>query len=288
MNKHFVFQLIIMIMIFGITSCQTNDAAIPSEVVPPENGDPAPPDDTAPVDIDELWERGPHSDTYVVDEAGNNNTCARCHSPVNWLPSMDDIPASCQTCKFEVSEPPPYIAQEEWADVGCVVCHKVDRNNEVLPGFAWLEIAQIGEYEELSTTTQLCQKCHIPVVEQPGHHGIEIEGVHSEFVCTDCHEPHYTSASCGTTDCHHDVSMVDAQVPGHDENHQAVSCIACHDAGDNKIGFSEDKGVWTTLILESNGESLVDHTSHNIQLSVECERCHFPGNPWDLPQVEQP
>ncbi|MFU8773384.1 MAG: hypothetical protein ACNA8H_13320, partial [Anaerolineales bacterium] len=227
-------------------------------------------------------------DSYVVDEAGNNSTCARCHAPVNWLPSMDDIPASCQTCKFEVSEPPPYISQEEWVDVGCVVCHKVDRNDEVLPGFAWLEIAQIGEYEELDTTTQLCQKCHIAEVDLPGHHGVEMEGVHTDFVCTDCHNPHDTTASCGAVDCHHDVSMVDSPIPGHDENHLTVHCVACHDADGMRVDFSEDIGLWITYISGSAEEAIKEYTSHNIQLPVQCERCHHPDNPWDLPTVDQP
>jgi hypothetical protein len=288
MRKIIVFNLILLILAFVVTSCQTSEPTSPTEVIPPDNGEPTDPIEPDPVDIDELWRLGPHSDTFVVDADGSNSTCARCHAPVNWLPSMDDIPASCQTCKFEVSEPPPFIPEEEWVQIGCVVCHKVDKNDEVLPGFAWLEIAQIGEYAELSTTTQLCQKCHIEEVDLTGHHGVEIEGVHHEFVCTACHNPHDTSASCGATDCHHDVTMSDSQIDGHDEDHLRVSCVACHDAGGMLVDFSEDLGVWTTLMPGSDGETLIEYTSHNIQLSVQCERCHYVDNPWDLSQVEQP
>ena len=290
MRKLIAFTLILLITTFGIASCQSSDptAPISANTVPPDKGEPIDPIETEPADINELWQSGPHSDTFVLDEAGHNSTCARCHSPVNWLPSMDDIPAGCLTCKFEVSEPPLLIPQEEWVDIGCIVCHKVDRNDEVLTGFAWLEIAQIGEYAELSTTTELCQKCHLAVVEIPGHHGVEIEGVHNEFVCTDCHNPHDATASCGATECHHGITMSGSEIPGHEEQHLAVSCVACHDAGGLTVGLSEDLGVWTTFIPESNGESLIEYTSHNIQLSVQCERCHYTGNPWDLPQVDQP
>ena len=80
-----------------------------------------------PAAIEAAWLSSPHADAFVLDVEGNNNTCARCHAPVNWLPSMDDLPESCFTCKFELEDPPPYIAESDWVDIPCYVCHEKDK-----------------------------------------------------------------------------------------------------------------------------------------------------------------
>ncbi len=53
------------------------------------------------------WVAGPHSDTYVVSTEGTNDKCNQCHDPINYIPSMEDMPASCTVCKFKVDPPPP-------------------------------------------------------------------------------------------------------------------------------------------------------------------------------------
>ncbi len=55
-------------------------------------------------EITALWQDGAHAVTFVLDADDENSMCARCHAPVNWLPSMDDIPESCLACKFELSQ----------------------------------------------------------------------------------------------------------------------------------------------------------------------------------------
>ena len=45
-------------------------------------------DTSDPQVIQASWEGSSHADTFVLDEEGNNNTCARCHAPIVWLPSM--------------------------------------------------------------------------------------------------------------------------------------------------------------------------------------------------------
>ena len=185
------------------------------------------------------WETSPHADTFILDEGGNNNSCARCHSPVVWLPSMDDMPESCFACKFEVSEPPPLIPEEDWVTIDCKICHEVDKKGNVSPEFSWLEIAQIDEYAEVGSPTELCQKCHIEI-DIPGHLISQVDGVHAGYECTDCHDAHDTTASCTAGGCHDDVLSPSNSLPGHDANHEQVSCVACHDAGQMLIDLNDD------------------------------------------------
>jgi hypothetical protein len=227
------------------------------------------------------WAEGPHAGTFVVSEDGENNSCARCHAPVVWIPSMDDMPESCLTCKFEIDPPPKFIPETDWTNVECKVCHKV-KKDEVQPDFAWLEIAPIEEYAEVATTTELCEKCHL-AGELEAHTSIVVEGDHPGYVCTDCHDPHGLKASCSDDGCHAGVGEA-VEIPGHDEDHAMVSCVACHDGGELAVQLDDETGLWTTYIPTGNGGSqeLMPFTSHDIVLQAPCERCHYAGNPWGL------
>jgi hypothetical protein len=141
----------------------------------------------------------------------------------------------------------------------------------VEPGFAWLEIAAIDEYVEVASSTELCVKCHAEV-DVPDHQPVLADGPMASFLCTDCHDAHDTAASCTSAGCHDDLLAAAAPAPGHDEDHQAVACVACHDASNLEVGPSEDQGIWITL----------PYTSHSIQSEAPCDRCHFANNPWDL------
>ena len=270
----------------GLTACQPGADTPPDELaspqVPSNEGSPtgAPqvtvsPTEIATDPIQSLWEASPHAHTYVLDEAGMNSTCARCHAPINYVPSMDDMPASCATCKFEVAPPPPTIAEADWENIPCNVCHRVKRG-DVDPNFAWLSIPPIDEYEDLATTTELCIKCHT-VVDVAGHTGIDVAGSHAGYICTQCHDAHSTTASCATGICHPDVLTPSTPTPGHDENHKSVTCWACHDAAGLTIG-PDEQGNWTTFQPGSS----IPVVSHNIVKDVLCERCHFLNNPWNL------
>jgi hypothetical protein len=228
------------------------------------------------------WEGSPHADTFILDEEGNNNTCARCHAPVVWLPSMDDVPESCLVCKFELTDPPPLIPENEWVTIECNICHEVDKKGNVEPEYAWLEIAQIDEYAEVESATVLCQKCHAEV-ELSGHAVPKLGGAHADYVCTDCHDAHDTQASCSTAGCHEDVLDPEKAIQGHDTDHQQVSCVACHDVGEMDVDLDEELGIWTTYIIDSFGEGeKVPLISHNTLLQAPCERCHYADNPWNL------
>ena len=228
------------------------------------------------------WEGRSHADTFVLDEEGNNNTCARCHAPFVWLPSMDDVPDSCLVCKFELTDPPPLIPESDWVTIECIICHEVDKKGNVEPEYAWLEIAQIEEYEEVESTTVLCKKCHTPV-EIPGHAVPELGGVHADYLCTDCHDAHDTLASCSASGCHADVIEPAAPIAGHDEDHGMVGCVACHDAGGMEVDLDEELGRWTTFAPgPGGGEGRAALISHNTVLSAPCDRCHYTDNPWGL------
>lgn len=232
-----------------------------------------------PDQIQMLWESSPHSDTFVAGDAGKNSDCARCHSPVQWIPTMDDLPSSCFTCKFTVEEPPPVIPVEEWTHVGCDVCHEV-KKGVVSREYAWLEIAAIGEYAQLDTTSELCLKCHVGV-EVVGHQAIELAGVHIDLTCTHCHDPHSTQASCGASGCHEDVFS--SETAGHSEEHRRIACAVCHDGHGLEVGINEE-GVWETYkTIEAGGEIITrPAASHEIVRVSSCDRCHYPGNQWGL------
>jgi len=285
----FLSLIAVAFLVVGLAACQPGKETSPEELasqtvpsVPSNEGSPtgapqitANPTETDPNLIQVLWETSPHSNSYVLSDLGMNSTCARCHAPINYIPSMEDMPASCATCKFEVDPPPPMIAEADWENIPCNVCHRVKRG-EVDPKYAWLSIPPIDEYEDLATTTELCIKCHI-VTDVAGHIGSDVAGAHIGYTCTQCHDAHTTAASCATELCHADVLNRLTLIPGHDENHKVVTCWACHDAGGLAVS-PDDQGNWIAF----QPGTFIPVVSHNIVKEALCERCHFLNNPWNL------
>lgn len=294
---------VLMFLIAGISACRAGESTAlpPSDVAQSSQAPPQGAQDESPVDVEQStptedpsdpdviqqgWENSPHADAFVLDESGNNMTCARCHAPVNWLPSIDDVPESCFACKFELKAPPPRVPEEDWVDIPCKVCHEEDKGN-IQPEYTWLEIAQIGEYAEVATPTELCQKCHTAIDDLPDHEVAQLGGAHTGYECTDCHNAHDVTASCGAVDCHAEVIEPATPIAGHDQDHQAVSCVACHDADHMEVGPSEEEGIWTTFVVSSEGETMAS-ASHNIVLTANCDRCHFADNSWGLSDISEP
>jgi hypothetical protein len=277
-------------LIVGLTACQNGgeetsssnggqvqeDTPIVSEPTAEGGGEPEPVP-TEEEDLQVVWQRGKHADTFVLDDSGKNMTCARCHSPVNWLPSIDDVPETCLACKFEIEDPPPLVSESEWGHIPCKTCHEVDKNGEVEADFIWLEIAAIDEYAKVETTTELCQKCHVET-DVPDHLVMSLGGAHADYLCTDCHNAHDTSATCGAVGCHDDVIEPATPIAGHDEQHQEVTCGACHDGSGMDIGPDDEQGMWLTFIT---GTQKPIYT-HNVVLEAKCDRCHYTDNPWGL------
>lgn len=241
-----------------------------------------------PAAIEAAWRSSPHANAFVQDSAGQNNTCAQCHAPINWQPSMDTLPESCFACKFELEDPPAFIPESAWLNIPCNVCHKVDKKDNILPEYAWLEIAPLGEYTAVASPTELCLKCHAPI-DIPKHGYIDLINAHAAYQCTDCHSAHDTNpTSCDAVDCHPEIIKPASPIPGHDTDHQMVSCVACHDGGSMEVGPGEDAGIWTTFTTTGTAETGVDRfafTSHNVVLESNCDRCHFVDNPWGLSVV---
>ncbi len=288
MTVNFAQCLLLLFLIAGLTACQSSEsptASSPGTQATQPSGDGEPTGED-PVDVQEpasageieqAWQGSPHSNTYVE---GDNNVCARCHAPAVFVPSIDDIAESCLVCKFEIAPPPASIAQEEWTNIECNVCHLVNKNDEVEPEYAWLLFLLINEYEQVDSSTELCTKCHAdPGLDLPDHTAVVVGGAHADYSCTDCHDAHSTTASCGAAGCHDDMG---ADIPGHDEAHESVSCVACHDAGDMAVGPDEDLGTWITFLPPDSEGISFPFTSHNTQLEASCERCHYPNNTWGL------
>ncbi len=252
-----------------------------------------------PAAIEAAWQSSPHAYGFVQDANGDNNSCARCHAPINWAPSMDDLPESCYACKFELEQPPAYIPEDQWTSIPCNICHKPDKKGNIQSEIQWLEIAALEEYSPVETVTELCQKCHNPT-NLPEHVAVQVGGAHAGYECTQCHDAHDTNGTCGGGDCHEDALAMDGGTPGHDADHRDVDCAACHDGLGLEVGPSEERGTWVTFspwsyetVLSDNEiqkeTGVVAFTSHNLVLEAKCERCHFVDNPWELSdQVEAP
>jgi hypothetical protein len=237
------------------------------------------------------WHAGAHASTYDLGK-GPNTYCARCHSPGNYDPNAKvDLPPNCVSCKFafesevRIAVSNPLIPQADWKGIGCESCHWV-KNGISEAEISWTNI-QSGYHETVATATDLCEKCHTDT--QTLRHKRDLkEGAHQGYTCTQCHDAHSTLAGCTSSACHPDVGTETEPVPGHDADHSAVTCVACHDAEGFDVGPMEDQGVWVTFrATELLGRTNVEpYQSHYLQLQVECTRCHYLDNPWNLSLVE--
>ena len=245
------------------------------------------------------WEISAHASSFVTDSEGNNNACARCHAPNNWMPTLEDIPESCQACKFELPVPPSFIQESEWQHVLCLYCHEADKKGNIQPEVSWLEIPALEEYSEVESHSELCLKCH-NTENVPEHGQVVVDSGHIDMQCTECHSPHNTTTTCMNGDCHSEVLSDTDQILGHDDDHKDVSCAACHDNAGWDVGPDPETGIWTTFspwsheVMIGEADSIlqsgtIPFSSHDIGLEVNCERCHFSGNPWELTEsVEIP
>jgi hypothetical protein len=235
-----------------------------------------------PVSVEAIWQAGPHAATYVVAEDQTSNSCAKYHSPLNWIPTSEELPVNWTASQINFSPPTSPTDEVEWNNVSCIVCHPGEKD-QIKGDFAWLESAPTGEYSEVDSSTVLCQKCLLSE-EVKGHHSLHVEGSHSEFVCTDCHDAHDTSATCSSTGCHEPFGLECESIETHDKPHAEVTCSVCHDNGEPQIKWNEELQAWDTFYSSSEGNPMEHepYTSHNLVLEVDCDRCHAPGDhSWD-------
>lgn len=235
--------------------------------------------------VQTVWQGSAHATTFVE---GENNDCARCHSPMNWTPTDPaDMPETCASCKFTIKAPKP-VAKADWQSVGCEVCHIVE-NKAVTAKVAWLNaaIAQFDSsqspYEPVKTPDELCVECHADVRGMTYARSMG-SGAHASFGCTKCHDEHSLAASCTTTGCHPSLLSPEKQIKGHDTAHANVTCGACHDASGLKAGPVEGSQSWASFRpTDARGKAVATaYTSHALQKKADCARCHYAGNPWNL------
>lgn len=196
--------------------------------------------------------------------------------------------------------------------VDCQNCHQL-QNGLPTHVLAWWN-ERAGKYESVADSTDLCLKCHTEYADS--------KSAHAKKTCIDCHDEHMVKSSC--FDCHDQIRMESIQAlatpidghPGgmvldcegsgchsmatqkaqmtrmgfsiHGTSHANVSCEACHAADDYEVGPTQGENIWVLWRkIKINGEMLlVPYRSHNLQYEVDCTRCHFDGNPWNLPLVE--
>ena len=282
----------------------------PTEVPPTPTE--IPPTEVPPPDYSEImvkWEESAHGNTYDLGK-GPNTYCSRCHSPLNWDPeSTTGPPPNCVTCKFptddEVREVPTmaFVEEEDWANITCENCHEV-ADNGAIEGIAWLSVID-GQYTEMANSAELCSKCHLTSagVSVTGGTGVEHEiylggSAHKAWAglknpevprpddCSDCHDPH-TQQPKQCDDCHADVRTSDTHIKGMNAMHTNISCMACHDGGGLDVGPHPDEdmgGLWVTQVTSVGraGPTTEYVKSHSPQWQVNCDRCHFAENPWEL------
>lgn len=228
--------------------------------------------------VRERWQQGVHAQTYT---AGENSSCARCHAPLEWVPVLSERSQAWLELGLAGVGEPFHIPEAAWSNVSCEICH-AQRMDEIDGEISWLAIPPLGLYEDVSSPRQLCSKCHVSEVED-GHTPLVYGGVHEDLGCSDCHDAHDGSASCGSR-CHQPFAMECTQIETHDKPHSDVTCSGCHDGMDFAIGWNEERARWDTF---TGGDPRVNRearpfTSHYIVLEVDCERCHAPGDhPWD-------
>jgi hypothetical protein len=206
-------------------------------------------------------------------------------------------------CKFPtdaaVRKPPAgtnsFIEQKDWKNIGCDVCHQVSTAGVVDPKpVMWNQAT--GKYDTIATTTELCEGCHTDsiggskhkmTIGGPAHTGQIGLAVQRPSQCTDCHNPHSQKASCDT--CHANV-MTAKPNTGHIPAHAKVSCSACHDASGATVGWTADKKQFATTHVVSNpaGSSVEAYSSHILQRTVSCARCHYEKNPFNLSVIAAP
>jgi hypothetical protein len=224
------------------------------------------------------WATSRHADTYDHGQGGNS-TCARCKSPRNWDPkaAATETAHDCASCKRLPGAPRPDLAggvsvtRSDWHGITCDICHQPVGNSYSTGIVYWDQ--SLGVYEPVTSVMDLCARCH------EGQHGFEVVAeqkastVHAGWDCIQCHGPHGKPAKC--VDCHDPAKGKGAVEHA---RHPDVDCTACHDAGGLDVwqdtnSQARHSGQYMTVRF---AHALTSWPSHNLQVAVDCKRCHHP------------
>lgn len=274
-------MMLVVLLIGGLFGVTAHVSAIypsqSSEPVPTPTGHAATEAELATAQTE--WSQSAHADTYD-NGLGADTTCARCKSPLNWDPNQGlaaQQALDCGSCKRVPGEERPSLSmgvkvpQSEWRNITCEVCH-IPTGDSYDTGIAFWN-QWLGQYEAVATTTELCAKCH------EGQHGFQVVEeqeaslVHEQLVCTDCHGAHGASASC--TDCHEPLAGSGSYEHA---RHPSVNCTACHDDGNLSIWQDPDAKSphYGEYVTRRFAHTLTSWPSHDLSVSVKCQRCHHP------------
>ncbi len=240
------------------------------------------------------WNQSNHARSLRYPAASDNkNNCAKCKSPPNYNDSLTVLN--------------PVIAAADWQGIQCRVCHNLhDRRFPNNTGPRGMPIAFYNStlssragfavYDQVSSPTQLCEKCHTGAT-----HDSKFGGTHKNtvgFNCTNCHlnttfnnEAHMfevkntTSGVTGCEVCH----KAEDHTFQFSANHTGkATCEACHDktVARNATGYavSSDGKSYGLYNDTSTGEISSWKDSHgtpatwplhNISKEVNCAKCHM-------------
>lgn len=195
---------------------------------------------------------------YAEVVSNSSELCEKCHHDTETLSHQREISGihsdlSCVECHN------PHSGRASCGDVGC--------HAEQQAAFAVVIPAHVGVTEK-----ETCVECHTEGMDE---HTMYVKEQGSDD-CLDCH-----------------IELTEFEQSGkilraHSMYHQQVDCAACHDATGSKLIPDTETDQWVA-VMEINffGETnLEPFTPHNLQLNVDCERCHYIGNPWELPTKE--
>lgn len=223
--------------------------------------------------------------------------------------SQQDLPLSETQLSFSAG---PHASS-----FSCERCHSI-KAGEAEKQLVWIDDGS-EQMEILSTSTQLCAKCH---ESQAAHSGSQetAQFAHSDFKCTSCHEAHNAEASCTQSNCHVEIKSVifaqiekpqnhsdsgnpDSHMCGgsacheqaklvaqnpiyHQPVHRNVPCYVCHDVT-GMVVIMEDEQSWMTVLDpgQGNGAELLPQVSHTIGIEVQCKKCHYADNAWALNEI---
>lgn len=180
------------------------------------------------------------------------------------------------------------------------LCGKCHLNSDILNHERSLGDGSHGEFEcikchDAHSTEADCAECHpINLAGQPKFIDEHVD-VDSNGGCVECHaeafQNHDMSIQQAGDDnclnCHGRLMGQTSVAPiqyGHSALHKNVFCVACHDASGFIVGPADGGEVWIThRTTEFMGQSsTAPYQSHDLQLHVNCEKCHYQDNPWDL------
>lgn len=231
----------------------------------------------------------------------------------NGLPTPETTADNLQELKFEAVKS-SFSSGSHSVQLSCETCHSVN-GGLVEKELSWLNETTQQE-ESISSSTELCSKCH-PDQNKPQRVGSSTELAHADAECITCHNPHSTQASCTQSSCHLDIRNIitaDVDVPEfhptsdqtnsnmcggsschgrakqalaspiyHQPVHRQVPCYVCHDRSGLVTG-SDGNGSWYTnrSITPEVNSHRGEVVSHQIGRDVDCTKCHYADNPWEL------